>query len=306
MKKIAFVYPGQGAQKTGMGMDFYEKGSLAKEVYDEASQAIGLDIPRLCMEEGDTLKKTEYTQVALLTTMLAMTREIEGRGVCPSLTAGLSLGEYAAITTGGGFSTTDAVRLIRERGILMEEAVPAGEGAMCAILGLDAKKVEEVLASAEGATVANYNCPGQIVITGLRKDVEAGAELLRKAGARRTLFLEVSGPFHSSYMEEAGRKLEKKLMEIPMEDLKIPYISNVTAEKVREKEEIRSLLVRQISSPVRWMQSMETLQKEGMDAILEIGPGRTLAGFLKKMQVEIPVYNIATWEDMETVTRQVL
>lgn len=239
MGKIAFIYPGQGTQKTGMGIDFYEKGSLAKEVYEEASQAIGLDIRKLCLEGQELLKKTEYTQAALLTTMLAMTREIESRGIRPEVTAGLSLGEYAAITEGRGLTTTDAVRLVRERGLLMEKAVPAGEGAMCAVLGLEETRLEAALSSVEGVTVANYNCPGQIVITGKRKAVEAAAEVLKKAGARRTLFLEVSGPFHSPYMEEAGRRLEQKLREIPIQDLQIPYISNVTAGK-EEVELIKS------------------------------------------------------------------
>ncbi|MDD7771098.1 ACP S-malonyltransferase [Suipraeoptans intestinalis] len=305
MGKIAFIYPGQGTQKTGMGMDFYEKGNFAKEVYEEASQAIGLDIRKLCLEGQELLKKTEYTQAALLTTMLAMTREIESRGIRPEVTAGLSLGEYAAITEGRGLTTTDAVRLVRERGLLMEKAVPAGEGAMCAVLGLEETRLEAALSSVEGVTVANYNCPGQIVITGKRKAVEEAAEVLKKAGARRTLFLEVSGPFHSPYMEEAGRRLEQKLREIPIQDLQVPYISNVTAKKVTKKEEIRPLLIRQISHPVLWMQSMKTLQAEAVEAVIEIGPGNTLAGFLKKMKTEIPVYNIATWEDMETITEKI-
>ena len=192
MAKIAFIYPGQGAQKPGMGKDFYENSELAKAVYDKASELLQIDMKALCFEENEKLDLTEYTQAALVTTCLAMTKVVEERGLKPDVTAGLSLGEYCAISVAGGRKEEDAISLVRKRGILMQNTVPAGEGAMAAILGMDASVIEEGIKDLEGVTVANYNCPGQIVITGETKAVEKAAEILKEAGAKRAVLLNVS------------------------------------------------------------------------------------------------------------------
>lgn len=301
MSKIAFIYPGQGAQKAGMGADFYENSSLAKELYETAGEVLGLNMPELCFEENDRLDLTEYTQAALVTTCLAMTRVVRQRGIHPDITAGLSLGEYAAIAAAGGMEETEAIRLVRKRGILMQNTVPAGEGAMCAVIGLDTGVIEDVLSQTEEAEIANYNCPGQIVITGKKEAVEEAAERLKAAGAKRTVMLNVSGPFHSPLLVPAGEELKKELEKTEFHTLQIPYMTNVTAEKVEDIRAVKELLVRQVSSPVQWMQSVEQMIRDGIDVFVEIGPGRTLAGFMRKINREVKVYNISTWEDVEKV-----
>ena len=207
MSKIAFIFPGQGAQKAGMGKDFYENSKTAAEVIDRASELLGLDMKALCFEENDLLDQTEYTQAALVTVCMAMEKVLRERGLAPDVTAGLSLGEYCAIASAGEMSTENAITTVRKRGILMQNAVPGGQGAMAAVLGLDAGKIEEVLADRSGVMIANYNCPGQIVITGWKEDVEQAADALKEAGAKRVLPLNVSGPFHSSLLEQAGEEL---------------------------------------------------------------------------------------------------
>lgn len=301
MSKIAFIYPGQGAQKAGMGQDFYENSPLVREIYDQAGEILGLDMKELCFEENDKLDLTEYTQAALVTTCLAMTEVVKEQGITPDITAGLSLGEYAAIAAAGGMDAMDAIRLVRKRGILMQNTVPAGVGAMCAVMALEAEKIEEVLAGMDDVTIANYNCPGQIVITGKTKSVEAAAEKLREAGAKRTIMLNVSGPFHSPLLEPAGKELAAELEGVELHPLRIPYVTNVTAQKVEDIRETKELLAEQVSSPVRWMQSVETMIADGTDRFIEIGPGRTLAGFLKKIDRNVKVYNIGTWDDVEKV-----
>lgn len=302
--KLAFLYPGQGVQTAGMGKDFYENSVLARDVFDRASGTLGLDMKELCFEKNDRLDLTEYTQAALVTTYLAITKELENRGVRADLTAGLSLGEYAAIAAAGGMTDMQAVKLVRKRGILMQNAVPAGEGAMCAVLSLSEKLIEQVLEDMEDVTIANYNCPGQIVITGKTDQVMLAKEKLEAAGAKRVIMLNVSGPFHSPLLREAGEALRVEMEGMEFAALHIPYITNVTAEKVTDSGEIRELLARQVSSPVRWMQSMETLLAEGVDTFLEIGPGRTLAGFMRKIAPEAKVLQAAKWEDLERVAAE--
>ena len=302
MSKIAFIYPGQGAQKAGMGADFYEKSKTAGAVFDQAGETLGLDMKALCFEENDKLDLTEYTQAALVTTCLAMTRVVEERGLKPDITAGLSLGEYSAIAAAGGMEDLDAIRLVRRRGILMQNTVPAGEGGMCAVMGMEAEKIEEVIKDLDGVTIANYNCPGQIVITGKLGAVEEASAKLKEAGAKRAMMLNVSGPFHSPMLIPAGEELAKELDTVSLHPLKIPYVTNVTAKKVEDIKETKALLTEQVSSSVRWMQSMEYMIRDGVDIFVEIGPGRTLAGFMKKISRDVKVYNIASWEDMEKVT----
>lgn len=305
MSKTAFLFPGQGAQKPGMGKDFYHTYETAKKIFDQASEKLSLDMPALCFEPNERLDLTEYTQAALATTCLAMEQVAEEHGLRPDVCAGLSLGEYCAISAAGGMSRMDAISVVRQRGILMERAVPAGEGAMAAVLGLEAAAIQEIIGELEGVFIANYNCPGQIVITGRTKAVAAAGEKLKEAGARRVLPLKVSGPFHSPLLLEAGKKLAQVLENTELRDLKLPCLSNVTGEPVTKAGEIRELLVRQISSPVRWQQSVEQMLRGGVDIFVEIGPGKTLSGFVKKISRQARVYSIQTVEDMEQVLLQI-
>ena len=252
----------------------------------------------LCFEKNDRLNLTEYTQAALVTTCLAMEKVVEEYGLCPDVTAGLSLGEYCAIAVSGGMSVQDAITTVRKRGILMEQAVPAGEGSMAAVMGLDADKIQAVLGGMK-AEIANYNCPGQIVITGPKAAVEEASVKLKEAGARRVLPLTVSGPFHSSMLQNAGKELEKELSKVEFSSLKIPYVTNVTAQYVTDFKETKDLLAKQISSSVRWQQSVEKMLEDGVDTFVEIGPGKTLTGFMKKIAPDAKTYNIQKVEDLE-------
>lgn len=305
MSKIAFIYPGQGAQKCGMGQDFYENSASAQAVYDMASEVLkdnmDIDMKDLCFHENDKLDLTEYTQAALVTTCLAMTKPLVEAGIRPDVTAGLSLGEYCAIAAAGGMKDEDAIRLVRKRGLLMQNTVPAGEGAMCAIMGMTGEEIEAVTDGMEGVSVANYNCPGQIVITGETKAVEAAAEKLKEAGAKRTVMLNVSGPFHSPMLKKAGEELAQVLESVELSPLDVPYVTNVTAQQVTDISQTKELLAEQVSSSVRWQQSMENLIADGVDTFIEIGPGRTLAGFMRKISRDVTVYNVGTWADVEKV-----
>lgn len=306
MSRIAFLYPGQGAQEAGMAKDFYEKSPEARELFDQASEMLDLDLRKLCFEENDLLDKTEYTQAAMVTACLAITGELKKRGLHPDMTAGLSLGEYCAIAAAGGMCDMDAVRTVRARGIFMEHAAPEGIGAMSAILGMENSSVEKVMQEIDGAYIANYNCPGQIVITGEKEAVERAGKALKEAGARKVLPLKVSGPFHSPMMENAGEKLKKVLEEVTLKKPSVPYVTNVTAELVTEKEPIRELLVKQVSSSVRWEQSIRNMIAEGIDTFVEIGPGKTLSSFMKKTDRNVTMYRVGTWEEAETVCSEIL
>ena len=305
MSKTAFVFPGQGAQKPGMGKDFYDSFDIAEQIFEDASNWLSLDMKALCFEENEKLDLTEYTQAALVTTSLAMAHVVREKGLTPDVTAGLSLGEYCAIEMAGGMSLKSAVCTVRERGILMEHAVPAGKGSMAAVLGMKAEDIETTISSVDGVEIANYNCPGQIVITGKKEGVERAAELLKENGAKRVIPLNVSGPFHSSMLKKAGQELEKILENQEVSPLKIPYVTNVTGDFVHEEREIKSLLSRQISSPVKWQQSVENMILNGVDTFVEIGPGRTLNGFIRKINRDVSVYSIQTVEDMEKVIQAV-
>ena len=230
MSKIAFIFPGQGAQKAGMGKDFYENSKTAAEVIDRASELLGLDMKALCFEENDLLDQTEYTQAALVTVCMAMEKVLRERGLAPDVTAGLSLGEYCAIASAGGMSTENAITTVRKRGILMQNAVPGGQGAMAAVLGLDAGKIEEVLADRSGVMIANYNCPGQIVISGSNKGIETACQKLTEAGAKRVLPLKVGGAFHSPLMEPARQELETAIKNTRFSTPVCPIYQNVDAQ----------------------------------------------------------------------------
>lgn len=298
MSKIAFIFPGQGAQVCGMGQEFYEQTETGKEIFDKASEILGFSVPELCFEKNEKLDLTEYTQPAMVTASIAMTRVlVERTGIKPAVTAGLSLGEYAAMAAAGVMSAEDAIKTVRQRGILMQEAVPAGLGAMAAVLAMDAAKIEEVIAPIEGVQIANYNCPGQIVITGEEKAVEAAGEKCKEAGAKRVLPLKVSGPFHSQMLAGAGEQLGKELENVTIQDFTIPYIANVTADYVNRKEDVKPLLTKQVAASVRWQQTVERMIADGVDEFVEIGPGKTLSGFMKKINRDVKVSNIDKMED---------
>ena len=304
MSKIAFIYPGQGAQKAGMGKDFYENSPLARDIYDRASECLKLDMRALCFEENDLLDQTEYTQAAMVTTCLAMTAVLNEQGAEADVTAGLSLGEYCAIAEAGAMDLLDAIRLVRVRGQLMQHTVPTGEGAMAAVLGMDADQIDAVVEPIANVTVANYNCPGQIVITGGTAGIEQASKALKEAGAKRVVPLNVSGPFHSPMLRSAGEKLGKELLTVQLGELKIPYVTNVTAEYVTDSSKIRELLTRQVYSPVRWEQSIRKMIAQGVDTFVEIGPGRTLTGFLRKINRNVTVYQVNTWEDSKQIMEE--
>lgn len=297
--KTAYLFPGQGTQYIGMGKEFYDNYNICKAVFDTASKESGLDIPALCFEENDKLNITEYTQIAILTVEAAIFMAMEQGQLRPDYTAGLSLGEYGALIVSKALDPADAFQLIRKRGIYMQEAVPTG-GAMAAVLGLDSSEIEKVCAQTEGTvSIANYNCPGQIVITGEQKAVETAAESCKAAGAKRIVPLNVSGPFHSSLLSGAGERLAADLENVPVRDIAIPYIANVTADFVTDRAQVKELLQKQVSSPVRWQQTIELLLTEGVDEFVEIGPGTTLSGFVKKINRSVRTFHIEKPEDLE-------
>lgn len=305
MGRIAFIFPGQGAQTVGMGQNVYENSEEARKVFDQASEAVGLDLKALCFEENDDINITEFTQVCLLTTSVAIMEELKTRGISPDVAAGLSLGEYCALVAVDSMNYIDAAKAVRKRGIFMQEEVPAGEGTMAAILGLDAAEIDKNIEEYDKVQVANYNCPGQIVISGETEQVKQAADKLKEAGAKRAVLLNVSGPFHSSLLTGAGEKLQNVLDDLTIDKPQIPYVANVNASYITEQEEIKPLLVKQVSNSVRWQQSVEAMVADGVDTFIEIGPGRTLAGFNKKIGKaigkELTTYNVATMEDIDKV-----
>lgn len=306
MSKIAFVFPGQGAQYTGMAKDFYEKFPVSREVFEKASKVSGLDIKTLCFEENENLNITEYTQIAMLTAEIAILRAVEEAGIHSQVNAGLSLGEYGALAASGVMREEDAFAIVRKRGILMQEAYPTG-GAMSAILGTDAELIEKICEETPGiVSIANYNCPGQIVITGEEKAVLTAGEALKAAGARRVIPLKVSGPFHCELLKEAGKKLGEELEKIEIQTFAIPYVTNVTAKYVTESDQVKNLLVKQVSSSVRWQQCVEQMINDGVDTFIEIGPGKTLTGFLKKINRNVKALHIEKIEDLEAVRKECL
>lgn len=304
MSKIAFIFPGQGSQYVGMGKEFYENFPEAKAVYDAACEATGLDVKSICFEENDKINQTEYTQIAMFTTEAAILAVIKAAGFKADMTAGLSLGEYGALAAAGVLSVEDLCALVRKRGKYMQDACPTG-GAMTAVLGLDTDLVTKICEETEGeVSVANYNCPGQLVITGEEGAVARAAEALKEAGAKRCVPLKVSGPFHSSMLMSAKENMEKELAACDFKTPEIPYYSNVDATLVTESAPIADLLARQVVSSVRWMQSVEKMIADGVDTFIEIGPGKTLTGFMGRINKEVKIYNVDKLADFEKLKEQ--
>lgn len=303
-KKIAFLFPGQGSQYAGMGKEFYESYQVVKDVFACASDASGLDVAKLCFEEDPRLNQTEYTQIAMVTVEAALAEVLKREGIAPAVTAGLSLGEYGAILTAGVMSQEDIFRVVRKRGLYMQEAYPQG-GAMAAVLGGETALVEQICAQAPGiVVVANYNCPGQLVISGEEAGVTWACAQLKEQGVKRCVPLKVSGPFHSPLLSKAGERLSEVLDGTVCNKPVIPYIANVTAQYVTEAEPVKSLLCSQVSSSVRWQQSVELMLADGIDTFVEIGPGKTLSGFMKRINKEAKICSLDRLQDLEGVVKQ--
>ncbi len=301
--KIAFLFSGQGAQYVGMGKEIFSEYQEAKDIFDKANEALGFDLKELCFNgEAEELNKTENTQPAILTTSIAILKVLESKGITPSVVAGLSLGEYAAHVASGTIEFQDAVSLVKKRGRFMQEAVPQGLGSMAAIIGLSRELVVESCNEASKfgvCEVANYNCPGQIVIAGEVNAVEEGKKFALEKGAKRALSLVVSGPFHTSMLKPASDNLNVELNKIEFKDIKIPLITNVTGNYVNNKEDITELLTNQVMTSVRWEDSINTMINDGVDVFIEVGPGKVLSGFIKKIDRSAKVYNVEDLKSLE-------
>ncbi|MBW2122715.1 MAG: ACP S-malonyltransferase [Deltaproteobacteria bacterium] len=305
MDRVAFVFPGQGSQYVGMGKDLYENFKVARETFEEADDVLEMKISKLCFEgPEEELRLTANTQPAILTVSVSASRVLQSEtGVSPDLLAGHSLGEYAALVAGGAIEFADAVRAVRARGQFMQEAVPVGEGAIGALLGLDDAAVSgicEEAAQGEVLTPANYNCPGQIVISGHTGAVTRAIKLAKERGAKRAVLLPVSAPFHSPLMEPAARRLKEVLESITIRDLQVPVVANVDAKPNISRERIRKLLIQQISAPVRWEESVRLMISRAVRGFIELGPGRVLLGLLKRVDGTARLANV---EDTESLNK---
>ena len=304
MGKIAFIFPGQGAQYVGMGKQISSNFKSAEIIFDQASEALGSDMKKMIFEgDEETLKITENTQPAIVTASVACLQPLLEKGIIPDFTAGLSLGEYSAHVASGTMDFKTAVALVRKRGKYMQEAVPLGTGTMAAIIGLSSEVVAECCKKASEIGIvepANFNCPGQISIAGEIKAVEEAMKYCTEKGAKRAILLAVSAPFHCSLLKPAGDRLDMELQKVKFEEFKIPLIANATAQVVNSSADIKELLVRQVSSPVLWENSIRFMLEKGTDTFVEIGPGKVLSGFVKKISKEARIYNI---EDMDTLEK---
>lgn len=302
--KTAFIFPGQGAQYVGMAKDFYDAFEECRAVVDEADKVLDFDLKKILFEENELINQTEYTQAAMLVAEVCILKGVQRLGINFDIAAGLSLGEYAALVAVGAMSFSDAVKTVRQRGIYMENAVPRGKGGMSAIIGMETEKVEEICKETEKETnlcvvPANYNCPGQIVVSGNIEAVEKAGEKCKEAGAKLVAPLKVSGPFHSPLLKIAGDNLKKVLDTVKVNTPVKPYVANVTAEKVNEADGIKELLTAQVSSSVKWEQSVRAMLAEGVERFVEIGPGKTLAGFMKRIDRAIPVITVNEITDLD-------
>lgn len=296
MGKVAFVFPGQASQYPGMGKELADKYPVARAVFDEADKALGYSISKICFEGSeDDLKLTANTQPAILTVSIAAFRVLEEKRIYPDFVAGHSLGEYSALVAAGSLKFADAVRLVRKRGTYMQDAVPAGQGAMAAIMGISPAVVQDACkraAEGEVASAANLNSPEQTVISGHANAIKRAVEIASQSGAKRAVILPVSAPFHSALMMPAQEKLEKDLLATPFADLQIPLVTNVDADSIRKGDEARQALIRQVCMPVRWEESMRFLLDENVRTIIEVGPGRVLTGIMRQIERSVTTLNV--------------
>ena len=305
MSKIAFVFPGQGSQTVGMMKELYNNYSVVREVFKEADEAFGFGLSSLCFEgPEDQLRLTYNTQPAILTCSIAAMKVLNENGIKPDIAAGHSLGEYSALVAANAISFADAVRTVRKRGQFMQEAVPVGQGSMAAVLGLDGDKIIEICQNAEAVTgkavqAVNFNCPGQVVIAGAVEGVNKAIEDLKAAGAKRAILLPVSAPFHSSLMQPASIRLAEELKNVKFHDAQIPVVANVTAQEVTSATEIQELLVKQAAMPVLWETSIRNMVAGGVTTFVEVGPGKVLSGFTKKIFKEVIGLNVEDEASLE-------
>lgn len=306
--KVAFIFSGQGSQYIGMGKELYNNIPSCQKVYDKANEVLGFDLKELIFNgDKEELNITENTQPAILTTSIAILQAIKEKGIKADIVAGLSLGEYSALVASEALDFETAVSLVKKRGRFMQEAVPQGIGSMAAVIGLDESKIKKVLkvASEKGIVeIANYNTNNQIVIGGECAAVELATELLKESGARRVIPLKVSGPFHTSLLNEASIKLENEFNNIEFNDPKIKTITNVTADFINDKTEIKNLLINQVKSSVRWSETIEKMIDEGIDTFIEIGPLKTLSSFVREISKEKKTYvKIFNVEDLKSLNK---
>lgn len=307
MSKVAFVFPGQGSQTVGMCKAFYDEYDVAKRVFEEADEALGFSITKMCFEGPESdLRLTYNTQPAILTASTACAAVLKEKGISCDVAAGHSLGEYSALVNTGALAFADAVRIVRKRGQFMQEAVPVGEGSMAAVLGLESDKIVEICQAVEAeggeaVQAVNFNCPGQVVIAGAVNAVNKAVEALKAAGAKRAVLLPVSAPFHSSLMQPASERLAEVLAPIEIKDITIPVVANVTAKEVTSGVEIKELLVKQAAMPVLWETSVRNMVADGVDTFVEVGPGKVLTGFTKKIAKGLPALNIEDPASLEKV-----
>ena len=301
--KTAFIFSGQGAQYKGMGKELCENFKCADEIFERAEKSLGFSVKEICFENEEQLNKTEFTQPSILTMSTAALKVLEEHGVKADYAAGLSLGEYSAYVASGAFGFDETVSLVRKRGHFMTEAVPEGVGAMYAILGLDRKTVEDTCEEYKQygfVSPANYNAPGQIVIAGEAEVAEKTAAALKEKGAKMTVKLNVSGPFHTALLKPASDRLAVELEKMTISDMNIPVITNVTGTEVEKKEDIIPLLIKQVMSPVKWEDTVNYLYNKGVDTFIEVGPGKTLSGFVKRTVKGVKIYNV---EDMKSLEK---
>ncbi|MDC3412910.1 ACP S-malonyltransferase [Terrihalobacillus insolitus] len=305
MKRVAFVFPGQGSQEVGMGKQLYNTYDHIRERFDRANDLLGFSITELMFNgQKEELTKTENAQPALLLTSSLINQLLYEAGIKPVVTAGHSLGEYSALVASGSLQLEEAIPLVQKRGQLMEEAYPAGRGAMAAILGLNEETIQSALEDLndtnEVVDIANINCPGQIVISGTKAGIDQATEVLKNKGAKRILPLNVSGPFHSRLMKPASNELAKALAEISLTDAEIPVFANVTAQAVTQKEEIKELLIKQLYAPVRFEEIIQHILEKDVDAIVEVGNGKVLSGLVKKVNRRMKTFAVQDQESIQT------